>query len=136
MCIVNNISLNATWIPREQNTKADSLSKSLDTDDWSIDDNSFNHIERTFGVFTMDRFADDQNTKVHRFNSKYHCPYTLNVDAFTTHWGKDFNWLCPPINLIGKTLTHIKNCKAKGVLFVPNWPSKYCLLYTSDAADE
>ena len=30
----------------------------------------------------------------------------MSVNAFTCNWEGDFNWLCPPINLIGGTIKH------------------------------
>ena len=76
-------------------------------------------------MFTIDRFADDFNKKVNKFNSKYYCPQTQQVDAFAVDWSGEFNWLSPPVKLIGKTIRHMKACKAKGVLFTPEWRSAY-----------
>jgi len=65
------------------------------------------------------------NSKTQRFNSKFFCPFTENVDAFSCDWGNEMNWICPPISLIGKSLKHARNCQARGVLFVPVWKSAY-----------
>ena len=43
-CLLYNIKLVTKWISRSQNTKADNLSKIIDTDNWSIDDKSFRNI--------------------------------------------------------------------------------------------
>lgn len=125
ICTKNNIRICPTWVPRDKNQIADIISKSYDTDNWSIDNETFYYIQTNYGPFTIDRFADDKNRKVKRFNSKVFCPETENVNAFSSHWGNEFNWLCPPIYLIGKTLKHLKTCHAKGVLFVPMWKSAY-----------
>ena len=42
---------------------ADHYSKLRDTDDWSIDHQTFQDIDDRFGKFTIDRFADNVNTK-------------------------------------------------------------------------
>ena len=132
-CLTHDVRIIPKWIPREQNTFADSISKHSDTDDWSIDDESFNYIQSHFGTFDVDRFAASHNNKVNRFNSRYHCPHTESVNSFISHWGSSFNWLCPPISLIGATIKHAKICNARGVLFVPEWPSSYFWpLLTSD----
>ena len=120
-----DISLQACWISREENTIADSISKYNDSDDWSIDNETFHYIQNYFGEFTVDRFADNLNTKLSNFNSKYHCPNSSEVNAFTCDWGHDFNWLCPPIKLIGETLKHMQLCHARGVLLLPEWESSY-----------
>ncbi|VDI75826.1 Hypothetical predicted protein [Mytilus galloprovincialis] len=37
VCKLNNIVLLPQWVPREENVKADQISKSVDCDDWGID---------------------------------------------------------------------------------------------------
>ena len=50
----------------------------------------------------------------------------MGVIAFTFNWSGHFNWLCPPISLIGEVIIiHMRLCKARGVLFVPKWESSY-----------
>ena len=78
-----------------------------------------------FGSFKVDRFADNKNKKVDCFNSKYHFPGTSAVNCFTCNWELTFNWLCPPIYLIGKTIRYLELCKGKGVPLVPIWKSAY-----------
>ena len=125
-CIRNNIKLYSEWIPREMNSFADQLSKIKDTVYWNIDNETFELIESKFGVFTYDRFASDLNARTIKFNSKFYCPNSFGVNAFAYDWKHELNWLCPPINLISKALSHIELCRAKGgFLFVPFWPSAY-----------
>ena len=124
-CLCHNIKLIATWVPRELNTIADHYSKLRDTDDWSIDHQTFQDIDDRFGKFTIDRFADNVNTKLPRFNSKYFCPNTGGVDAFTEDWALENNWVCPPVSLIGSVFRHMKRCKANSKVFVPIWKSSY-----------
>ena len=132
-CVKNNINLQPNWVPREMNRVADYYSKYNDTDDWSIDNYSFNILSNRFGPFTVDRFADNFNRKTLRFNSKFYCPQTESVNCFTNDWSNENNYLCPPISLIGSTIRHLKLCEAKGTLIVPVWPSAYYwpLLYPS-----
>ena len=120
-----DIRLISKWIPREDNTIADAISKYHDTDDWSIDNETFNFLEAQFGLFSIDRFATRDNTKVSRFNSRFYSPGCEDVNAFTCHWGHEFNWLCPPISLVGAAIKHLKLCAATGVLLVPEWKSSY-----------
>ena len=125
VCVINNIILLPAWVPREFNKIADRISKEVDTDNWGIDDETFAYIQANFGKFEVDRFADNKNNKVDHFNSKYHCPGSSAVNCFTCNWKPTFNWLCPPIYLIGKTLRYLELCKGKGVLLVPIWKSAY-----------
>ena len=80
LCLSHNIKLIATWVRREHNQVADYYSKLRDTDDWSIDQTTFNKINERFGRFTIDRFADNLNSKTTRFNSKYFCPNSSAVE--------------------------------------------------------
>ena len=77
------------------------------------------------GPFDIDRFADHTNKKLHRFNSRYYCPGTELVNAFTADWSHDNNWLTPPVKLIGATLRHMRLCRASGCLLVPLWRTSY-----------
>ena len=123
--LTNNIRLWPTWVPRELNYVADYYSKSRDSDDWSIDNRSVNNLNSRYGPFTIDSFADNLNTKLPQFNSKFYCPQTSAVDSFTEDWGGDNNWICPPVNLIGSVFKHMKLCKARGTVLVPVWQSSY-----------
>ena len=125
ICMNHDIQIVSKWIPREENDLADTISKYVDTDNWGIDLETFDFIQEEFGIFTFDRFADAGNAKVSRFDSRFHCEGAENVNTFTSHWGNHFNWLCPPINLIGETIHHAKLCKSKGILLVPEWKSSY-----------
>ena len=123
ICLNNNISLELDWIPRSENEKADFLSKLVDYDDWGITDEFFDFLNGMWGPFSVDRFASHYNTKLQRFNSKYWCPKTEAVDAFTQNWKGENNWLVPPVSLIIKTIKHVLFCKARATLIVPNWRS-------------
>ena len=125
ICLHHDIRVLPQWIPRELNAIADYYSKLRDTDDYSIDDVSFRRIDNLFGPHTFDRFADDKNAKTVNFNSKYLCPGTSGVDAFTEQWRGENNWLCPPVSLITATFRHMRTCHASGTVIVPIWPSSY-----------
>ena len=75
-CSKFNIKLVPQWIPREQNELADYYSRIKDTDNWSIDNDKFTFINNLYGLFTVDRFTNNLNRKLKRFNSKFHCPGT------------------------------------------------------------
>ena len=58
----------------------------------------FDCLNRLWGPHTIDRFASHKNTHLARFNSRYFVPGTEAVDAFTTTWAAENNWLVPPIS--------------------------------------
>ena len=107
------------------NCVADYFSKIIDADDYSIDEDSYKALNRKYGPYTLDRFADNLNTKTEKFNSKYFCPGTNGVDAFTEHWGAENTWICPPVSLVGAVFRHMKACTAQGTVIVPLWQSAY-----------
>ena len=101
-----NIKLSVFWIPQKYNTKADALSKNTDNGDWVTTFNLIYIKERRWGNITIDRFASDKNRKSKRFNSRYLCPETEGVNAFSLDWSNEFNLLVPPVYLISKTIHH------------------------------
>jgi len=68
--------------------------------------------------------ACSYNTQLTRFNSKFWSPGAEAVDCFTQDWGGNcVNYVCPPPYLVCPILSHMKNCKAKGVIVLPEWKS-------------
>ena len=123
ICIQNGISIEIEWIPRNRNQKADYLSKMIDHDDWGVSFDFFEFVNSLFGPFTVDRFANASNKRLLRFNSKFWNPGVEAVDCFSQNWVGENNWLVPPIHLVIKTIKHLVQCKARGSLVVPKWPS-------------
>ena len=87
-----------SWISRKNNAAADAISKLID--DWQKRVELFQKISEMWGKFTIDRFANNENTKTEKFNSKYWCPGTSDGNAFTVSWSGDNNYLVPAIYLI------------------------------------
>ena len=98
---------------------ADSLSRVVHFDDWSVSTAFFDYIASLFGSFTVDRFASHYSAKCARFYSKFWCPSSEGVDAFSVDWAGENNWLVPPVYLIGRTIFHLEACGARGVLCCP-----------------
>ena len=119
----SDMELQVEWIPREMNHYADYLSKVIDHDDWQTTPSLFKYIDHKWGPHTIDRFASSSNSKIRRFNSKYLCPNTEQVNAFTTHRGAENNFLVPPVTYIPRVLSYMKFCQARGTLLAPYWPS-------------
>ena len=69
--------------------------------------------------FTIDRFADNKNAKLKKFNSKFWGPDTSQVDAFTIGWENDNNYLVPPTYLVLKVIKYLQSFKGQGTLVVP-----------------
>ncbi|KAL5463210.1 hypothetical protein EMCRGX_G032089 [Ephydatia muelleri] len=100
-CIAYQIRLEPEWLPREENELADFISRIIDYDDWQVDPECFYVLDGIWGPHSIDRFADNYNSQLPRFNSRFACPGTEAVDAFTVDWGGgENNWWCPPPSLV------------------------------------
>ena len=123
VCLQNSINIDIQWIPRDLNTEADNISKLFDFDDWGVSKEFFEFLDSIFGPHSLDRFADSNNKKLEKFNSKFYTPGTSGVDAFAFNWNGDNNWLVPTINLVIRVIKHCIVCKAVGTLVIPKWIS-------------
>ena len=121
-CFQQGIRLDMEWIPRTLNDKADYISHIQDFDDWKISPQIFSWIDSMWGPHSVDCFAHIDNTKLPKFYSRFWCPGSTAIDAFTVNWGHDVNWWVLPINLVGRVLKRAEVCKATGSI-VPAWKS-------------
>ncbi|CAB3997154.1 Integrase recombinase xerD-like [Paramuricea clavata] len=121
ICFINDIMIETQWIPRAENRTADVLSKTIDLDDWKLHPELFVMLHRAWGPFTIDRFAANYNTQLQRFNSRFWCPETEAVDAFTKNWSNEANWVCSPVALIIPVIRHMSVCKAKDEFKIGVW---------------
>jgi len=121
----NNITLKVQWIPRDENIRADFISKVIDVDDWQLSEEFFNYLNNLWGPFSIDRFANHYNTKTERFNSRFFVPGTEGVDTFMQDWRGENNLFVPPVKDILRTVNRIESNKnIVGTLVIPHWTSK------------
>ena len=112
-----------SWIPRSLNDKADYISRIQDFDDWKISPALFAMVDAMWGPHAVDCFAHVDNAQLPTFYSRFWCPGSAAVDAFTVSWADQINWWVPPVHLVVRTLRHAEACKATGTLVVPAWKS-------------
>ena len=123
-CIERRIDLRPEWLPREDNQRADYLSKVRDSDDFGLSIEAFDHVSSAFGACAVDRFASEHNAKLPRFNSFYWCPGTDGCNAFTQDWARAGRSYCfPPPHLVARTLQHARACRVRITLVVLGWRS-------------
>ena len=120
------------WIPRDSNRQADSLSRIIDFDDYSINDDVFHMLDFKWGPHTVDRFVCSYNAKLSCFNSRFYQPGAEAVDAFAQNWEGENNWFHPPVSQISRVITHMRACKAVETLVIPLWKSSYFWLLLCD----
>ena len=122
------------WIPRDSNHQADSLSRIIDFDDYSINDDVFHMLDCKWGPHTVDRFACSYNAKLSRFNSRFYQPGADHeaVNAFAQNWEGENNWVHPPVSQISRVITYMRACTAVGTLVIPLWKSSYFWILLCD----
>jgi len=118
VCAKNAIILRVVWLSRDKNTIADSLSKMINYDDYRVKQEFFDYVDALFGPHDVDRFANEVNHILPRYNSLAWTPSTEAVDAFSVSWKNYNNWLVPPVNLIPKASNHLVACKGQGLWFL------------------
>ena len=79
-------------------------------------------LDVKWGPHSVDRFAC---LLLARFNSRLYQPGTEAVEAFTSDWKHENNWLLPPVSLIVRVINHLKLCKAEGSIVFLVWKSFY-----------
>ena len=120
---INKVDLEVNWVPRELNTTADLLSKYVDVDDCEVSTELFHILNTMWGSYSIDRFANYENKKVTRFNSRFFEIGSEGVDAFARSWVNDNNWLVPPLSDIPNVIKRFHEERVRGTLLVPYWTS-------------
>jgi hypothetical protein len=99
-----NLDLNTIWVsqsdPRLQ--KADTLTKQVNWDDWSVHPDTFNTLQQWFGVFSIDLFALPENFKVARYYSYSFSASSAGVNAFSLSWEGKNAYCAPPIERLAQ----------------------------------
>ncbi|XP_068713014.1 uncharacterized protein [Montipora foliosa] len=122
-CFSHDIALEAQWIPRSLNDRADLLSRFVDKDDWRVNPSVFRLVDAKWGPHAIDRFASYYKAQLPRFNSKFASPGCSGVDALVQDWSGENNWVCPPVGLVVDAVQVLTACS--GTLIIPEWPSAY-----------
>ena len=103
-----NIHLEVLWVGREYNKEADKISKTTEFDERYTTQRLINILEQRWGKISIDRFASDINRKSKRFNSRYLCPETEGINAFSFDWSNKVNLRVSPTYLIPRAIKKIK----------------------------
>jgi len=123
LCHVMNCTIEPVHLLRvdERIQQVDHLSKVRDSDNWSIDDFSFQKFHKLY-AFTIDVFADAANKRLPMFISKNFELGCFAVDAFASEW-PGVAWVCPPTNQLSRVAARIRKSKCEGLVLVPDWPA-------------
>ena len=100
LCRELGIRLTVEWVSRDENTRADELSRLEDSNDYMLDPACFNHTGTLWGPHTIDRFATLRTKQLERYCSRYYNPGCVAADIFTVSWSREVDWLFPPPYLV------------------------------------
>jgi hypothetical protein len=101
-CSQSHCDYKVIWVPRCLNVEADQASRLEDPDNWGILPGIFQCCQQRWGRFSVDRFADSENTQCSRFNSRFFVAQAEAVDCFGENWQADLNWVVPPFSRSGE----------------------------------
>lgn len=118
-------SVQGVWVPREQLTEADAISREPDASDWGISPALFAQICKRFRVVpSWDLFASDTHHTSGKFISKLFSPGCAAAQAFTLHWGQlvgsETAWVFPPLRAISAALSALERYRINALVVLPN----------------
>lgn len=123
LAIQYSLTLTMEYIPGEQNTEADRLSRLLPRDDYRLTTEAVSLLQKEVGPLTLDLFAEEGTALLPRFVSwrttggEYH-------DAFSRRFPDEGGLAHPPPKLIGRVLQKLAvERPSRLVLVTPNWKS-------------
>ena len=120
------ITLRAERIPGRLNVIADAESQAKPfAADWKLDSEVFKVLNHSFGPFTVDLFANRNNTQLERFYSYLPDPLAEQYDALVQPWREENAYAFPPFNLISKCLRKISLEGATLFIICPVWPARH-----------
>ena len=79
------MTITVEWVPREENTLADELSKLIVPDDWMLRRELYQQHEERWGPHQVDLFASNANNQCERFYSLHWCRGSAGVNAFASN---------------------------------------------------
>ena len=124
-CLTRKITLRAEHIPGRLNVIADAESRAKpDAADWKLDSDVFKVLNHIFGPFTVDLFANRNNTQLERFYSYLPDPLAEQYDALVQPWREENAYAFPPFNLISKCLRKVSLEGATLLIICPVWPAQ------------
>jgi hypothetical protein len=102
----------------------DYLFKVREVDNWGLQPAIFEQVNQQFGPCAVDRFASAHNALLPRFFSEFWTPNLAGVNAFTESWAGSLSYCFPPPRLVFRTIQHARECKARIILAVLDWPGQ------------
>jgi hypothetical protein len=125
LCLRFDFDLVARWIPRDQLSVVDELSRRPDASDWGLTKSVFSQVCKWSRVHpSVDLFASDVNHQTRKFVSQFYTPGCSAVHAFKLPWNQIVQpskvaWVFPPIRLVNNVISLIKKFRIGALLCMP-----------------
>ena len=124
-CIDRNIHLSAAHVPGRDNCEADEESRAVNDDtEWSLNQGTFNSIQKIYPELSVDLFASRLNHKLKKYVSRRPDPNAIAVDAFALTWINETYFIFPPFSLLPRILQKVEEDETTAVLVAPLWPTQ------------
>lgn len=124
LCLEAGCAVQARWVPKDQLSEADALSREPNPSDWGLAPDLVTAICSRFDVMpTLDLFASAYHHVTSRFLSRYYEPGCLGVQAMASDWGRllppgQVAWAFPPQHLAGQVLAKVISDKVNVILIM------------------
>jgi hypothetical protein len=116
------LTVQARYLPGEQNVAADQLSRTPPTqDDWSLAPQAVNKIKRALGPFNVDLFASRINAQHERYFSRLPDHGAMGVDALRQSWKGLLGLANPPVPIIGRVISKVWQERVTAIVVTPWW---------------
>ncbi len=114
------------WVPGRELIRRgiDGLSRFVDVNDWTLAPAMWELLSKWNPLMTVDRFASAENSKLRRWNSRFHEAGAEGVDALLQDWRLEINYACPPLALLSQVVELVRNKEADTTLVLPVWPNQ------------
>ena len=124
--IIHKNHLSAAHIPGKLNTFADKESRSNHVDtEWMLQTNVLNlALEHLSFKREIDLLATNINTQFGKYAAFRPDSGAMYIDAFSIDWSDLKFYAFPPIPVIPRVLSKVKQDSAEGIIVVPFWPTQ------------
>lgn len=125
LCLKYDFDIVAQWVPRNNLTEADELSRRPDASDWGIEPKIFGQICAWFGSTpTVDLFASDAHHVANKFYSQFYTPGCAGVQVLKQDWSKlvspgELAWIFPPSRSSSQVISLVQRYKIDAYLCIP-----------------
>ena len=118
-----NIRNTESWLSTLLNHEADLLSREAD-DGGLLLSPALSRRLLAATPHTVDRFATEWNALLPRWNSRHLHPRSAGADAFAqTDWGAGRSWCHPPVALLPRLASLLRENGASATVVAPDWPA-------------